>query len=257
MPARESILSVRHPLLKEIRRALDKAQPTPEGLTVIEGRHLLEEALRGPAVVEMILAPPEWDAPAGCNVLAARIRRIDVPETVLRQAASTESSPGVIALVRWPEWTLADLLTTPALVVVLDGVQDPGNAGTILRSAEAFGATGVVFRPGSVSVRNPKLLRASAGSSFRLPTLAGDHDLPVRLYAAHPHEGAPAAEIDWSQPCALAVGSEAHGVSPELLRQAIPVRIPTGRVESLNAAVAASILLYQAAQCRRAEGHGR
>ncbi len=252
MPARESILSVRHPLLKEVRRALEKAEPTPEGLTVIEGRHLLEEALRGPAVVEMMLAPADWDAPA------ARVRRIDVPETVLRQVASTESSPGVIALVRWPSWTLADLLAPPALVVILDGVQDPGNAGTILRSAEAFGATGVVFRQGSVSVRNPKLLRASAGSSFRFPTLAGNHELPLKLYAAHPHEGAAAAEVDWAQPCALAVGSEAHGVSPALLGSATPVRIPTGRVESLNAAVAASILLYQASQCRRSAGvHNR
>ncbi len=247
MPVRESIVSVRHPLLKEIRRALEKGDPTPEGCTVIEGRHLLEEALRGPAVVETILAPAEWDLPAH------RARRIDVPETVLRQVASTESSPGVMALVRWRAWTLAELLAPPALVVILDGVQDPGNAGTIVRSAEAFGATGVVFRRGSVSPRNPKLLRAAAGSSFRLPTVAGDPELPVKLYAAHPHEGANAADVNWSEPCALAVGSEAHGVSAELLRQATPVRIPTGRVESLNAAVAASILLYEASQCRRAQ----
>ena len=152
---------------------------------------------------------------------------------------------------RFPEWTWADLVPSPALVVILDGVQDPGNAGTILRSAEAFGATGVVFRRGSVSPRNPKLLRASAGSSFRLPTVAGDPEVPFALYAAHPHTGTAAADIDWSGPCALAVGSEAHGVSAELLRRATPVRIPTGHVESLNAAVAASILLYEAAQCRR------
>ncbi|MCX6598055.1 MAG: RNA methyltransferase, partial [Acidobacteria bacterium] len=153
MPVRESIQSLRHPLLKQIRRALDHGEPTPDGYTVIEGRHLLEEALRGPTVVETLLAPAEWELPVH------RARRIDVPETVLRQVASTESSPGVIALVRWPSWTLADLLAPPALVVVLDGVQDPGNAGTILRSAEAFGATGVVFRRGAVSPRNPKLLR--------------------------------------------------------------------------------------------------
>ncbi|MDX2179498.1 MAG: RNA methyltransferase [Bryobacteraceae bacterium] len=230
----ETITSIRNPLLQNIRRALQRGEPTPDKLVAIEGRHLLEEALKSPALVEVVLAPSFWEGYTG------DARRIQVSDALLAQVASTETSPGVIALVRF-----APMRRLGELAVVLDGIQDPGNAGTILRSAEAFGACGAVFPPGTVSPYNPKAMRASAGSIFRMaiaPALPED----FHLYAADAHEGASPREVDWRRPCAIAVGSEARGLSPAIRERATLVRIPTVRVESLNAAVSASILLYEA-----------
>jgi TrmH family RNA methyltransferase len=146
----------------------------------------------------------------------------------------------------------------------MDGVQDPGNAGTIVRAAEAFGASGVLFLKGTVSPWNPKTLRASAGSLFRVPFVTGIeppeavsairlHSL--RTFAAMPFTGSEKLvhAADLTGNCAIVVGSEGRGVSPELRAVAEGLAIPTAGVESLNAAVAASILLYEARRQRTAQ----
>jgi len=236
------ISSVRNPFLQEIRRALRRGELTDQGLCAVEGLHLLQEALRSRVRIEATLGGEPVDG----------VSHYEVPERVLSAIASTKTSPGVISLVRLPVREADELKAQPALIVLLDGLQDPGNAGTILRSAEAFGATGAVFLPGSVSPYNAKLMRASAGSIFRVPFLTESVEFDIPVYAAEPHGGIPAPEVDWTRPCALIIGSEAHGVSPELAVRATPVQIPTTGVESLNAAVSASILLYEAARQRRA-----
>jgi TrmH family RNA methyltransferase len=160
---------------------------------------------------------------------------------------------------------LEQLFRGNSLVVVLDGLQDPGNAGAILRAAEAFGATGAMFLKGTVSPFNPKTLRASAGSLFRVPFLHGmDPELAraalqqnkVELYAAVPARPdgllRPLGEVDLTGRCGLIIGNEARGVSGELRSAALDVSIPTVGVESLNAAVAAGILLYEARRQRAA-----
>jgi TrmH family RNA methyltransferase len=138
---------------------------------------------------------------------------------------------------------------------VLDGVQDPGNAGAILRGAEAFGATGVIFIKGSVNPHNPKAIRASAGSVFRVPLIpALDPDLAlaaisqrkIDLYAAMPKAEITLTDTDLKRRCAFIIGSEGRGVSSRLQGSAVNLRIPTAQVESLNASVAAGILLYEA-----------
>jgi TrmH family RNA methyltransferase len=141
------------------------------------------------------------------------------------------------------------LLRGTPLVVVLDGVQDPGNAGAILRAAEAFGATGAVFLHGTVSASNPKCLRASAGSAFRLPIVT---EIPadLALYAADPRAKLPVSQAHLGVACAIVIGGEGSGVRPELAARATGVKIPTTTVESLNAAVAAGILLYEARRQR-------
>jgi TrmH family RNA methyltransferase len=146
---------------------------------------------------------------------------------------------------------------------VLDGLQDPGNAGTIVRAAEAFGATGILFLKGTASPHNPKTLRASAGSLFRLPFLYGVAPATaigtlrqngVKLVAAMPSVSTTPADslaaTDLTGRCALIIGSEAHGVSEVWRSAAAPVSIPTVGVESLNAAVAAGVLLYEARRQR-------
>ena len=167
----------------------------------------------------------------------------------------------MIALVRPPEWSIEQLFRGRSLVIVLDGLQDPGNAGTIARAAEAFGATGLMFLKGTVSPFHPKTLRASAGSLFRIPYVAG-LEAPlaraslqqhrVDIYAAMPFTGTErlAGDVDFGRRCAIVIGSEGHGVSRELQSIADDVAIPTVAVESLNAAVAASVLLYEARRQR-------
>ena len=177
------------------------------------------------------------------------MRVVRVLDGLFNKLASTESPQGVLALVRMPAWIPADLMRGTPLAVVLDGVQDPGNAGAILRTAEAFGATGAVFLKGTVSPSNPKCLRASAGSAFRLPIVT---EIPpgLKLYAANPRATRGVAEADFTAPCAIIIGAEGRGVGPELAARATGLKIPTTGVESLNAAVAAGILLYEARRQR-------
>jgi RNA methyltransferase, TrmH family len=227
---------------------------TEEGYCVAEGLHLLEEAQRSGCEVGVVLAAESVGAVSGC----AGIRVVRLPDRLFQTLSSTVTSQGVIALVRLPVWEIEDVFRGPAgeqsLVVVLDGLQDPGNVGAIARAAEAFGATGLMFLKGTASPFHPKTLRASAGSLFRVPfvTAASFPARPVRVYAAMPFTGSErmAADADFSVPCAIVVGSEGRGVTPELMAGAEPVAIPTVAVESLNAAVAAAILLYEARKQR-------
>lgn len=150
-----------------------------------------------------------------------------------------------------PTYTADTLEQGNAPIVILDGLQDPGNAGAIARSAEAFGASGLVFTAGAVNPLAPKVLRSAAGSLFRVPFIrAAEYRPPMRLFAGVARGGAACWQCDFKQPCALLVGNEGTGISPRYARIAEPVHIPTRGVESLNAAVAASVLLYEAARQR-------
>jgi TrmH family RNA methyltransferase len=241
-------LSDKNPLIKQIRRAVSRGTLTEDGFAVAEGVHLLEEALADKREIAVVLAAES----AHVRFPYARI----ISDKIFGELSSTESPQGVMALVRPQAWTLDQVTRGQALVVVLDGVQDPGNAGAILRAAEAFGATGAVFMKGTVNPYNPKCLRGSAGSAFRVPLVSGvEWDefverVPLKLYAAMPRASVLVSEADLAAPCAIIIGSEGHGVNAEFEQRATGLRIPTTRVESLNAAVAAGILLYEARRQR-------
>ncbi len=242
-------LSDKNPLVKQIRRAVSKGTLTEDGYAVAEGAHLLEEALAAKCEVGAVIVAES----AHLHYPDARV----VSDKTFRELASTETPQGVIALVRPRATTLEQMTRGAALVVVLDGVQDPGNAGAIVRAAEAFGATGVVFLKGTVNPYNPKCLRGSAGSAFRVPLVAGvdaEEILGLALYAAMPRAAKLASDADLSARCGIIIGSEGRGVSAALAERATGLRIPTAGVESLNAAVAAGILLYEA---RRQRGSAR
>ncbi len=259
MPA--PVSSSKNPLLKDIRHALIKGTLTADGFAVAETFHLLEEALRSDCEIGLVLTAESVKSTVEQHLRKLRGPQVMVlPDRVMEQVGSTESSPGVIALVKPPAWTLDQVLRGNSLVVILDGVQDPGNAGTILRAAEAFGATGALLLKGTVSPFNAKTLRASVGSIFRLPVAAGvDADLAcaalkqksIELYAAAPRGATAAGDVDFRQRCAIIVGSEGRGVRQSLRNAALDISIPTVGVESLNAAMAASILLYEASRQRR------
>lgn len=248
----EAITSAANPLLKEVRRAIAHGGLTRDGYCIAETPHLLEEAVRsGCAIGAVLLAGDSLpELPPGTRV-------IRLAERLFKSIAATDAPQGVLALVRPPEWSQADILGPTPLVVVLDGVQEPGNAGAILRSAEAFGATGAVFLKGSANPYNPKAVRASAGSVFRVPVLTGLAPEQARevlagavVYAAAADAEVSLSEADLAAPCAIVIGSEGRGVSAGMRSGATLLRIRTRGVESLNAAVAASILLYEASRQR-------
>jgi RNA methyltransferase, TrmH family len=256
----ETLTSAANPLIKDVRRAISRGGLTDEGWCVAESFHLLEEALRSERHVPIVLMADSIRITVERHIAGLQTtRRIVVPDALFQTIGSTETSQGVIALVEPPEWSIDHLYRGQILVVVLDGLQDPGNAGAVARAAEAFGATGMRFIKGSASPYHPKTLRASAGSLFRIPFVSGiDANMAraslkqhrVEVYAAMPRSETLAGDVDFIRKCALVIGSEGRGVSQELYGAAKNVAIPTVGVESLNAAVAAAVLLYEARRQR-------
>lgn len=257
----EVLFSDKNPLIKQVRRAAQKGSLTDDGFAIAEGFHLLEEAIKSHAEIGVVIVAQSVRGAIESHVKGLKMRVVTVRDSDFNVFATTETSQGVVALVKPPAWTLAHLLRGRALVAVLDGIQDPGNAGAILRAAEAFGATGAVFLKGSVNPFNPKCMRASAGSIFRLPIVSAIDDAlflasleskRIALYAAMPRTDALITGANFKAGCAIVIGSEGRGVSEVLAGRAKPLRIPTSGVESLNAAVAAGILFYEARRQRNA-----
>jgi len=259
-----SIISSKNPLLKDIRKAVARGGLTESGLAVAESFHLLEEALRSDLEIAGVLASESVSATVLARLKGLRtIQTTTIPDSLLGGIAATETSQGVITLVRPRSWGLQNLFRAQSLVVVLDGVQDPGNAGAILRAAEAFGATGVLLVKGTVNPFNPKAIRASAGSVFRLPLVTQvTPDLAVAtlkqhrldVYSASAKGEKAVADVDLRRRCAIVIGSEGRGVSDAFRAEASGLRIPVAQVESLNAAMAAGILLYEARRQRQFKG---
>jgi RNA methyltransferase, TrmH family len=266
MPVRR-VTSKHNARLKELRGALN--QPGRGSLAAIEGPTLLEEALRAGLRVACVFAAEGAERMLEGISLPSETEILILPEELLASALTTETPQPVAALVEPPAWTWEDLRAKGGnpLLVVLAGLQDAGNLGTILRSAEAFGANGVLSLPGTVNAWNPKAVRASAGSVFRLPLLHAPaaecfprlRKAGVRLWTTAARAGTSACEVDLAAAAALLIGNEGNGVPAELAAQADgAVTIPCpGPVESLNAAVAASVLLYEAARQRSAASGGQ
>ncbi len=258
----EKITSRGNPFVKMLRKASARGTATPQGFALAESPRLLEEALRAGVDIGGVFATEESRPkiermlPPHLNVT---LRILD--EKLFVECAATVRSQGVLTLVKLPQSSCAAVLDR--LAVVLDSVRDAGNAGTIVRSAEAFGASGAIFLKGSASPTHPKTLRAAAGSLFRLPFVYGvDREeflaaaaaAGTKLYAAAARGEVAVDRADFSAPAAVVIGSEAHGVAPVLLDAATTVAAPTERVESLNAAAAAAVILYEAARQRRQHG---
>jgi TrmH family RNA methyltransferase len=261
MPLRISqISSTQNPIIQEIRRAVRSGNPTEDGLYVAEGPHLLEELLRSRWSLEKALFTPDAFADWEDRIRQIDVETILVPEKTFAYLSGTETAQGVLALARPRAWSWAEIFMEHALVLALDGVQDPGNAGAAIRSAEAFGATGAVLLRDSAHLSNAKLIRAAAGSLFRLPIrgaiepeeLTGEaRAAGVQLYALVANSGTCLTDVDLRIPSVLIGGSEGSGVSEDILDTATPVRIPTSGVESLNVAVACSIALFEASRQRK------
>lgn len=254
------IRSARNPAVAFIRSLQRGGVRRRAGHTIVEGPKLVAEALRAEVVDSVLcVAEPSPAAAALVNDAAAQgitVRRCT--DQVFNAAADTETPQGILAVIATPD---PPPLPGPALLLVLDGVQDPGNVGAMVRSAAAAGATNVICTPGTADTHSPKTMRAGAGGQFRVPIrkVANPTDLEsfaagIALYAASADADLVYHDIDWTGPSGLVVGGEAAGVSPEWRAASrAAVRVPMQReVESLNAAAAAAVILFEAARQRAA-----
>jgi TrmH family RNA methyltransferase len=275
------IESPSNPIIKELQALSMGKRRRERGLFLVEGVRLVEEGIRasnrpqiciyngdllkrtekGRALLRMLRDPRTTGGHRGSIQEAS--------ERAIEAAANTEHPQGVVAAFPVPQWELPVAGGRPALVLVCDNIQDPGNLGTMLRTAEAAGASAVLLSPECADIYNPKVVRAGMGVHFRLPSFPDQTwqkiaDLLATLRISDTRIFATAADahnaydaVDWTLPAAIIISNEAHGLSEEA-RQivgggllAIPMH---GDTESLNAAIASAVILFEAARQRRSLG---
>ena len=253
------IRSAANPRLRWVRQLLaDRSARQTAGVFVLEGSRLAEEGLAADLTARLVLRTPELDrralslveafARTGCEILTVTPR-------VLAASSEIETAPGLLVVAERP-----DLRPPPhlRLAVVADGLADPGNFGSLMRTSVAAGVEALFLTPGTVDPYNPKVVRGAMGAHFHLPLAALDDWADsqalsgLELWLAEPGAGIPYHQVDWSRPLALILGNEARGVNPAWrLRAAGSVHIPMrGAAESLNAAVAAAVILFEIARQR-------
>jgi TrmH family RNA methyltransferase len=266
------ITSRQNVLIKELRKAFAHGEPTSEGALAVEGVRMIEEAVRSALRFQAIVFSDSGLRHAARILpqISAHAEALVLPDEVFSSAVSTEKPQGVAALVKLKPARLEDVIEHSGeglLLVGIAGLQDPGNLGTIIRSAEAFAADGVLLAENTVSHFNAKAARASAGSLFREPlvrvkmaeTIQLLKQSGVSVLATSSHKGTPLPAVNFSGACMVLIGNEGGGVPGEILSAADElITIPhSGRVESLNAGIAASIVLYEAARQRQKSGDRR
>lgn len=262
-----TITSTSNERIRFVRSLYKTSVRRHEGLFVVEGVRLVEEALDAGVKPELVLvAPEQLDRTPRGQQLHERVRAFNcwlVTEPVLKALSDTMTPQGILAVLPVPP-TPTGPLDSP-VVLILDQVRDPGNAGTVLRSAAASGVVRTVAFVNSVDAYSPKVVRAAMGAHFRLDIwedatwstlLSRLADRPRWLSVAQ--GGVPYDRVDWTKNCALILGGEAEGAGPEADAAASGrVTIPmAGSTESLNAAMAGTVLLFEAARVRRTEGEG-
>lgn len=260
------ITSKANPKIKQVMQWQTKAKERKSaGVFLVEGFKMYEEAPEGNirevyvsegAVEKAKRQPAVWDklSRTGYEVVA---------EEIFCRMSDTQTPQGILCVVRRPEYSLDQLLRVDKpLLIVLENLQDPGNLGTILRTGEGAGITGIIMNQGTVDVYNPKTIRATMGSVYRVPFVYEDdlretvkslRDKGVRSYAAHLAGEKSYDELSYQEGTAFLIGNEGNGLSEGLSALADGfLRIPMkGRVESLNASVAAALLMYEAFRQRK------
>jgi RNA methyltransferase, TrmH family len=261
-----------NPLIKQLRQAFSRSELTDSGDCAIEGFRIVEEAIRsGLRISAVFFRESAQDrAERLLPQIGAQVETLLLPDKLFDSLVPSESPQGVAALVRLKTFSLDDLIerTHVGPIIALASLQDPGNLGTILRSAEAFGSAGLILGEGTVSIYNSKVVRGSAGSVFRLPVIHAHEKSAseklkdvseklradgVRLMATSSHKGTPLDQADLKRPVAIFFGNEGAGLPRDVVAQLDEVvAIPhSAQVESLNAGVAASIVLYEAARQKK------
>lgn len=257
------ITSPVNPQLKFARRVREGKEPAA---IFVEGERLCEECLKSHLPLTVAFHTPQPTSRTAAVIEELWRRQCHVYETAPEAFAvvsDTVNPQGIILIAERPVWTMEAVIHPQAtLLIALDAVQDPGNAGTILRTAEAAGAQGVVALKGTVDCFAPKTLRSAMGAAFRLPLItevapeqlrASCQAAKITLAATTARTSLIYTDYDWQQPTLVILGNEAQGVRPELLDACeIKLRVPVAPpVESLNVAAAAAAILFEAARQRR------
>lgn len=260
----EQVTSRQNAVVKRFREIARAGRAGDDVL--LDGSHQVEEALASNVTLEVVAFGSEalqkglTPLAARCTTAGARV--LLVPDDLLGVMSPVQRASGVVAVARLQSASIEHALSRgPQLILLLDGVQDPGNVGAIIRTAEGCGATAVITGPGTADPRGWKALRGSMGSTFRLPVATADRlvaavtearSAGIRIFAAAPRGGTPLAEADLTGPAAIILGGEGSGLAPEAVDSAdeqltITMRPP---VESLNVAIAAGVILYEASRQR-------
>lgn len=280
-----AITSGSNPIIKEVKALKTRKNREEKGLYFIEGIRFVEEAMDEDVSIEkLIISEGLWSRKSeGCEAknktvqggnapasrdLSDRIGQIMdcalkkiiptylLPDKLFSELSDTETPQGIMAVVRMAKVFPEEILQQGACLLLLDGLQDPGNLGTIIRTADAVGIEGILISKGSVDIYNPKVLRSTMGSIFHVPLAIGVDlqemiprlkDCGMRVLAAHLDGELAYYEADWKGKVAIIIGNEANGISPEVADLAdVLVKIPMpGRAESLNASVAACLMMYE------------
>lgn len=253
------IESSRNKTIKYIMSLKDKTNRKKQRSFLIEGFRFVREALFSNIRIQIICFSTEVGDECRTEVQTLtdkEIKYILVPPALFARLSETDTPQGILAAVDIPERPLHSLYRKGFRGVLLDSVQDPGNVGTIIRSAHALGFDSVISTKGTVDIYNGKVLRSTAGSVFHIPVVDGLEEEEVfqfcsehgiRIIATGLNEGRPCYECDLSENFLLVIGNEGRGVSPGIKKlSAASVFIPMpGRAESLNAGVAASVIMYE------------
>jgi len=252
------LTSLQNPLVKQIRKLHSSKERHKQELFLLEGTHLIEEACTTNYPLVTVCCTSQWQTTHEKLWLLA-VEKCDralvVSEDVMKALATTMQPDGVVAMAK--QGDRGTLLPFNGLQIALETVQDPGNLGTIIRTAAAAGASGLWLSKNSVDLYNPKVLRASAGQWFRLPmleskdlqtTVIGAKQAGMQIIATLPDANLTYWQVDWQKPSLILLGNEGAGLSTELAQMAdLSVKIPLQPgVESLNVAITAALILYEA-----------
>ena len=254
-----------NPIIKEVRALKNKSSRDEKGLFFIEGARFVAEALKEELEIRYIIVSEAFSSAGGSGELLKKIAESSfnsyvVPDSLFDSISDTRTPQGILAVLDMKRKQLKDAAfeetTHDGLIVILDSIKDPGNMGTIIRTADAAGCTAVIVPEGCVDVFNPKVLRSTMGSIFHVPVYYSSSiteamnivgDAGFLLCASHLEGSVSIYETDLSGNVALIIGSEAEGISSETAENAdILIRIPMeGRAESLNASVAAGVMIFE------------
>jgi len=255
------ITSNSNPRVKQIALWQTKARERRDaGIFLAEGFKMYEEAPEE-GILEVYVSADELDKVLARPDLGEKLGRTgyeSVAPEVFRKMSDTAAPQGILCILKRREYTLEQLLAAPCpLLLLLEGLQDPGNLGTIVRTGEGAGVNGIIMSSGTADIYNPKTIRATMGSVYRVPFVCGENlagvvdrlrDRGIRTYAAHLEGKRYYDSFSFQGGTAFLIGNEGNGLSRELAEKADDyLKIPMeGQVESLNAAVAASLLIYEA-----------
>jgi TrmH family RNA methyltransferase len=258
----KKITSLSNPLIKEALKAKKTGQ---RNTLIIEGHRLLEMALASGTEISRVFFTENYRSKNEDflrHVSARASELIETTEQIISRISETDSPQGIAALMSYKTRALREIsLASNPLIALCDGIQDPGNLGTIIRTADAAGADAVIILPGTCDPFMPKTIRATAGSIFNLPVLFAEPEelvgwlrkRSIGLVVADAHASRTVYDADFRKPLAFVFGNEAAGVSEHLRKNSdslvsIPIR---GKAESLNVAASAAICLFEAVRQRR------